>query len=1643
MAIDAGSGTSTINRPDRQPAEKVLREDQHTRLARVRADGGSVLRKEALGPGRLRQIQHEMSILQLLEGVRGVAQPTRPGASRPPPGSIVLADPGGRLLAELTAPLGRDRLTRLALDLARTLVAVHERGVIHRDVSPANVLVSDAGEAYLIDVALATTLAEIHLPFGPPSEIVGSLAYLAPEQTGRTGQPVDQRADLYTLGATLYQAATGSPPFATADPVRLLHDHLARRPVPPVERRPDLGPALSAIIMHLLEKEPDSRYQSADGLVHDLTRLVDEVAGTGPFPVGQRDFPVRLLPPARLVGRGRDIAALGSALRQARAGRCRGVFVSGPPGVGKSALLQELRPLVTAANGWFVAGKFDPHRQDKEFDGVSQAFHALGRLLLAEPEDELAGLRHRLKEKFGPDAGLVAAVHPIFAALLQVRPEPAIGDPLTTLARMERCGIEVLRQVASRQRPLVFVVDDLQWAGRTQLAFLDRAMREEGLDGLLIVAAYRDNQDGNDTAPVTAMLERWQELQVPLQRIRLDNLPPAGVAALLGEVLHLTDDRAAELAALLLPATAGNPYAVIDLLNSLRHDGLLAPGATGWKWDPADLDRRLAHTDVADLLTERSRTLPTGTRTLLQAMACLGGREDVDLLAAALGVSATQVERRLRPALEGGLLVLEPGPPDAVSFRHDQVQEVVLRQLGARREQTLRRRLARRLADRPDLFAVAAHQYLLLLEAGVELPERAQAAALLRRYAEQNRLMSNFALMERCLGAAIAVTDPADTGVITRDLAGRHLALVSLGRLDEGDQVYHQLDRADGPVSTRTEATLVQISSLTNREKLDWALRLGGDLLRQLGCAVPPPDHRFEDIEQDLDLLYEWIDAGATDGADRPEITDPALLATGAVITRMIPAAYYRDPSLMAWLVMRAWRIWHRHGPGRSLVGPLGSLPSVTIGLRQDFRTGHRVLRHVIAVSQSRGYEPETSQARFLYALGGWSVEPLEECVRLGRQAREGLLQHGDLQNAGYSYYATAFHLIDCASTLEEWQAEIDAGLRFARRIGNDQAAELFAIYRRLIEVLRGESDGGPRKVLGAPERYGDNQVNVVSLHVARGIAAAVFGDHPELVRHAAAAMPMLPAVASTYLAAGAYVLSALGCAEQARTAPVAERDASLAQLDRAVDWIEARAGDAPHNFLHLLRLVEAERAWARHDFRTASVAFDAAAREAAGRQRPWHRALILERAGRFWLAHGMASLGHALLGEARRAYLAYGATAKVEQLQWAYPTLIARPTAGAGEPTGPSERPGDLVPDGSLTAGAVDLLGIIASSQALSSETSIEGLGERVSEVLRNMTGATGVRLLLRDGDGPWLAFTPGDGDVARVVGEAGVNLPASAIRYVERTGDPLVVSDATRDDRFSRDPYFAGLDCCSLLVLPVRRQGRMEGLLLLENRLLRGAFTAERLEGVKLITGQLAVSLHNAMIYASMERMVAERTDELARANERLSYLTFTDALTGLANRRRLQQVLSAEWRRARRAARPIALAMVDIDHFKRYNDEFGHVAGDRCLQRVAALLDLHARTDDLAARYGGEEFAIVMPDTDLDTARGAAERLRAAVEALGEPHPLVGERVVTVSIGVAALTPPPSSSVRHLTELADSELYLAKQAGRNRVMPTRSPA
>lgn len=1584
---------------------ELVYESQRTRVRRRRREAtDTVIVKEPIGPDAAERIRRETAALDRLAEVPGVVRVAEHGTGT----SVVLEDLGGPTLGDVL-PLDVPTALRYALELARTLARVHEHGVVHRDITPANVVLSGPGPTpVLIDFECAGTAAEERPGFTHHREMVGTLAYLAPEQTGRTGHPVDHRADLYALGATLYEMITGEPPFGSGEALQLVHDALVRVPAPLADRVPELPPLLSDVVARLLEKEPDRRYQSASGLAHDLTELSEGRLER----LGERDYPVRLSAPSRPVGREAEIAALREAFHASLGTRHRGIMVSGGPGVGKSTLINELRVLVAASGGWLVSGKSDQYQQGAVAGAGAQAMRMLCRMLLAEPETQMEANRARISAALGANAGLLAELIPELGVLLGgAPPKVALDDPVEALSRMRQAGLDLLRAVVSPDRPLVMVLDDLQWSTVGTLELADVLMGAEDLHGLLIVGAYRP-AEVDAAHPLAAMRARWSRLGMAPTSVELSNLQPAGLATMLGEMLRLPADRAAALATAIGARTDGNPYDTVELVNALRRDGVLVLGESGWSWDDEAIRRHIGSGEVIDLLRDRIDALPAPSREVLSAMSHLGGGIRLDRIAAAVGRSTTTVRSDIAPALEDNLLVLDQ---EHVRFRHDRVQQAAYEGVPDEVRDELRLAMARRLAA-AGYDTDAAEQYLSALDGVPDVDERRRAARLFQAAATQAMNATNYRVAERFLSAQADIlgalaSPPEDMSLIVLD-STRHAVLYGLGRLDEADTAYESLLRRGPDPVQRAAAVALQINSLTNRGRPEEAIALGVDALTTLGFSGPPADLPAE-IGRGIGEVYAWIErVTVEEDLARPEVTDPRVPAAALLLNRMAPPSYVVNPMLIPWTVVEGQRLWAEFGPCPALPALVGGAGFSFFGAPEDFAVRERIVHHVMAVGEARGYQPATANAQMIYAQ---TCEPWFErgsrSVRGSREAHELLLRYGDPLVACCTYIGSINGMIDCSPALDDVDTEAQSGETMAARIGSDLYAATYGTFRLVPRLLRG--DPGPSFDTDAfiAANMALNAYGVACLHINLGFVAAVLGDTANLTRHVEGAAPLLFMMQGAMYARGR-LLAALSLAHRAAAATPEERPELLAQLDEERGWWARRAADCPDNFQHLLHLVDAERAWAAGDGSAALRAFDAARRAADGPGNPWQTAYIAERSGLCHLAQGMERTGRWLLSDARTRYTAWGATAKVAEMDRSHPFLASR--VGQG-----------ISMSNSMSAEMIDMMAVLQASQALSGETNLDSLHTVLTDQLGTLTGATTVHLEL--------TTAPSHHE----------HLPYTALRYVERTLETLLVEDATRDDRFARDPYVSELDQCSLLATPILNQGMLRAVLLLANERTAGAFTASGLDAVRLIAGQLAVSLDNALLYRSLEERVAQRTQELENANRQLEILSTTDALTKLANRRRFNETLELEWARAVRNRQPLGVIIVDIDHFKRYNDHYGHLRGDECLRRVSDVLARCARrATDLACRYGGEEFTIILPDTGAENVAFVAHEVRAAVAGLNEPHALSEHGIVTVSIGHTAAIPTGSVPPESLVHAADAALYRAKNGGRNRVVGQESP-
>ena len=991
--------------------------------------------------------------------------------------------------------------------------------------------------------------------------------------------------------------------------------------------------------------------------------------------------------------------------------------------------------------------------------------------------------------------------------------------------------------------------------------------------------------------------------------------------------------------------------------------------------------------------------------------------------------------------------VLSAGVGETVRFKHDRVHQAAYDGLEPARRAALHLAIARRLAALPEHAVKAAEQYLPVTICVEEECERRQVVELLRNAAAMASSSSIYAVAERLLAAAVALFEPvasnSDATLIFGLRTSLHQALCSLGRQADADPVYAVLaGDCDDPYML-VEPAYLQMSSLVNRGRHAESLTLGFGLLAQLGMPLHVQATPAE-TDRRLDALRSWIDGDVSVDALRPEVTDPRILAPAKLMSGMMSATFLCDPDAFVRLVLQAQTLWAEHGPCAPLVAILSGTTKTMVKLRQDYATGYRVTRHVLAVGEARGYEPATSWARYTLARASlhW-FEGVEEALAQARHARRGLLNGGDLQYACFSYYITLTGLLECAPTLDRIEDEAAVALGFGARTGNHHSVATYVTFRQFVRAMRGPTaQPGSFSTSDFDEAahiagLGPNRLGLAYLHIYRALAAALFDDGDALMRHAASAMPLLSSIDGFYPVALAYTLQGLALVRRLRAAQAPEQPTLRGEFDICRTWLARRAADAPVNYLHLLHLLDAEFAWANGDYLVALRTFDAGITLAHRVQRPWHQALLTERAALLQLEQGLSSTGYPLMATAHDLYKSWGAETKLLEIKKRHGAALATLRQIKANPTDQPRRSSS-----GLTSDTIDLLAILRASQALSSETALDGLHARVIETLSALTGATSVRIALRDPEnGSWYLPPVSTAGTAVVmsVEEAGRQrlLPLTAFYCVHHSGEILIVDDATHDDRFSRDEYFVGVGCSSLLFVPIRKQGISRAMLLLENRLSRGAFSAERLDAVSLIAGQLAVSLDNALIYASLEKSVAERTRELREANQRLELLSNTDALTGLVNRRCFIEALDKEWTRALRTGGRLAIAMIDVDYFKRYNDHYGHLAGDACLRQVAQALASGIRQDlDVAARYGGEEFAVIMPNSDADNSRQVAERVRLAILSLGVPHAQSSIGWISVSIGIAAVMPSDKMIAEELIHLADGALYDAKRDGRNRV-------
>lgn len=1379
-------------------------------------------------------------------------------------------------------PIDTETFLRVAIALSAAIGRLHEQGLIHKDIKPANVVVDrETSDIRLTGFGIASRLHRERTTPEPPEFIAGTFAYMAPEQTGRMNRSIDSRSDLYSLGVMFYEMLTGQLPFSATSPTEWIHSHLARMPIAPKDRMPGIPAPISAIVMKLLAKTPEERYQTAAGVANDLrVCLADWLARSSvkEFSLGEFDRPDRLVVAERLYGREREInIMLASFDRIAAGGAPELVLVSGYPGVGKSAIVNELHKILVQPRGLFAAGKFDQLKRDIPYATLAQAFQTLVRAVLAKPDAELGQWREELRRALGTDGSLIAQLVTELTLVIGAQPPVPELSPQEEKARFHAVFRRFIGVFARAEHPLALFLDDLQWVDAATLELIEHLLSRPDVRHLLLIGAYRDNE----VDPAHLLMRRIDAMRRAGLRVPELNLQPLtgkDLTRLIGDSMRCAVEDAMPLAELIHTKTGGNPFFAIQFLSALVEEGLVSfsHGIAGWVWDLERIRAKSFTDNVVDLMIVRLHRLPRRTQAAIQVLACLGDSAATPRLAIALEMPETAVHTVLWDGVRQDLI---DRVHDRYRFVHDRVQEAAYSLISPSRRAEEHLRIGRLFAARipTEEYDAAIFETVSQLNRGVELMpapvERERLAGLNLIAGERAKASTAYAaaLTYFAMGAALLSEDawqPLHKLFFSLELYRAECEFLT-GALANAEQRLAALVKRTANTVDRARVSCLQIDLYLTLTQGDRAINVGLDYLKHLGI-----DWSFPSTEDKARLEYNRVRAQIEqhpleESVDLPLMTDEQSLATLDVLTKLCPPAFNADLNLLSLAVCRILSLSLSDG-----ISDATAVAYVRLGMIAGLRFGEIDLAYRLgqlgcALVERRGLK------RFrpaVYLNFGNVISPLKQHIKTGRdmarRAFDEAMQAGDFVYAGICRLQLNANLIFAGDPLADIHRETEDALAFVQKVQFGTGSDFIGVQLALARTLRGLTpkfgsfDDERFSELETEQRFARHSSLVLAecWYWIRKLQARFYaGDYPVALDASSRASCSHGPLMTILEAADYRFYSALAHAAICRTLADDQQAPHLAALADHHRQLESWAEHCPENFADRTALVGAEIA--RLDGRPvdAEHLYERAIRSARAAGFIHNEALANELAARFYQDRGLEKIANTYLRDARELYVQWGADGKVQQIDASHPHVGTEPHPATGEGTvgTPVEQ--------------LDLATIINVSQAVSGEIVLEKLVDTIMRTAIEQAGAErGLLILVRENE-PIIAAEAMTRDDAIVVvlrdePTNAVLLPETVFSYVMRTLETIVIENATIDPAVAADPYVRQHQSRSILCLPLLNQSKLIGVLYLENNLAPRVFASNRLAVLKLLASGAAISIENTRLYAEL----AEREAKIRRLVE-----------------------------------------------------------------------------------------------------------------------------------------------------------------------------
>ncbi len=1434
--------------------------------------------------------------------------------------ALILEDFGGMSLKEL---IGRGRLAvrsflKIARILASHLATIHGAGIIHKDIKPANILVNpDTNTVKFIDFGISTRINLKNQHLGNPETLEGTLAYISPEQTGRMNRIVDSRSDLYSLGVTFYEILTGRLPFETRDSMELVHCHIARVPEPVHEVNPKVPRILSDIVTRLMAKNAEDRYQSAIGLRNDLDecleRLKDGEIET--FDLGTKDFSGTFKVPEKLYGRDNQLTALMSAFERAATGRCEMVLVKGFSGVGKSALVNEVHRPITEKRGNFIAGKFDQLQKGIPYYAISQAFEDLCQLLLTESADRLDEWKQKILDAVGDNGQVLVELIPGLEHVIGSQPAvPELG-PQESQNRFIRVFQGFLRAISRAEHPLVLFIDDLQWADNASLALLKALVADEDNSHFLFIGAYRDNEV-DASHPLMSMVESLRkDSDVISHEIAVSNLALEDVTQLVSDALQSDSTRSQELAGLIFSKTQGNAFFTAELLKDLYENGHLRfDYDQGWTWDVAYISKLGIQDNVVELMTQKLTRLSPEAQGVLQFAACIGNKFDLRTLAVIHEKNMHDTLEDLWPAIEEEMILpmdesfrdikaevagdaeLQKGTNPGFRFAHDRVQQASYGLIDEQERKQIHLRIgnlllksvtAEHVEDR--LFDIV-NQYNEGRDYVTDPAERNQLAEYNWRAAAKASKSSAFESTVEYLNIASTYLDADRAWDENHDLiwniyADRASAEFSCTMFEESERdILYALDRCETD-DERVRLYQIYLAVLFQLNRHEDGVDRAREALRKLGVSLPK---KIGKVNVGLQYVLFRLRLGFRKAAslkNLKEIQNARVLNICKILYDMVPSAYIAQPDTMGYICVYMARLCLRYGNSMYSAFAYAMIALVQAGVTKEYKTSAQFMQLAMDLNEKNPDVDVKGRVHFTENgfTGHWT-KPVMNHVEHMQIARQCFRDTGNLH---WRNYAVAFSRTQSILFYNKTLPEIDEeNVRFYDdhyRLRDREVTLNQYFLIGFIRKLRGMNMDDVPDMYDYSEEMFEKEMRTPGNFAVRTyfftfkmIEAYTFEQYEEALKYAKDSFKIVLEVLGLLLDQAERFYFMLSVLAQSRKKSTGFFVGVAYRLNRFL--LRHAAKNMPENFQVHYSLVLAEEARYKRKWEKAGRLYDTAIQEAEEAGYPIMLCLGNELAARCFAEQGKDRISSMYLHEAHRHWARWGAVAKVRDLEQKHPELrLSRFSVGRGGSSGDTTTISATTTAATATStgggGGLDMSTVVKATQAISGEIKLENLlSNLMKNVIENAGAQRACLLLEKDGalflEAEDTTDTSAQPSILKSIPLSDANVPTSVMQYSLRTGQDVVLENAAVEGRFTRDDYIAAKKTKSLISHVITKQGRLVGIMYLENDLATGAFTPDRLEVLGILGSQAAISLENSRLVAEeTERQKLQKEMEMAK--------------------------------------------------------------------------------------------------------------------------------------------------------------------------------